>query len=173
MDHTKSLYNGSVKVFRYLLILFALVVPTGLLAGERVSATNYYVVNQELFEAGNSVWFWTEDNVGSFTVNEGPLESGFSRRVGSGFSGPSGAGVTGEGICIYGEGEDTFTMTWKVESFGKNNWIIVEGTGKYFGISGNGTTKTRVASNFSNSHTVYQTGKAKLNFLTEIRNLFL
>lgn len=39
-------------------------------------------------------------------------------------------------------------MTWKVDSFGKNSWIIVEGTGKYRGISGNGTTKTRIASEF-------------------------
>ena len=49
---------------------------------------------------------------------------------------------------MYGEGEDTFTMTWKVEAPGKNSWRMVDGTGKYRGISGSGTTKTRVASKF-------------------------
>ncbi len=135
-------------MFRLSLVLFAFLFSTGSFAGERVLATNFYVVNQELFGAGVDRWFWTEDNVGSFKVKEGPLDPGFARCVGSGFAGPDVAGVTGSGICIYGEGEDTFTMTWKVEAPGKNSWRMVDGTGKYHGISGSGTTKTRVASKF-------------------------
>ena len=135
-------------MLRISLILFALAAPTGLFAGERVSATNFYVVNQEIFPAGPNLWFWTEDNAGSYTVTEGPLDPGFARCVGSGFSGVHGAGVSGDGVCIYGEGEDTFTMTWKIEGFGKNSWRIVDSTGKYLGMSGSGTTKTRIDSKF-------------------------
>ena len=132
-------------MFRVLLLATAIMVPTGLAAGERVSATNFYVVKQEQFNAGTEV-FWAEDNIGSFTVSEGPIDPRFARCVGSGFGGPG--GVQGDGICVYGEGDDTFTMKWKIESFGHNTWQIVHGTGKYAGMSGQGTTKTRVESKF-------------------------
>lgn len=128
-----------------LLIVTAIIVPASVFAGERVSATNFYVVKQERFSAGDEV-FWTEDNVGSFTVSEGPIDPGFARCVGAGFGGPG--GVRGGGICIYGEGADTFTMKWKVEGPGVNSWHIVSSTGKYAGMTGKGTTKTRVDSKF-------------------------
>jgi len=130
---------------RLLLAVMAIIVPASALAGERVSATNHYVVRQERINAGDEV-FWTEDNVGSFTVNEGPIEPGFARCVGSGFGG--GGGVQGGGVCVYGDGADTFTMKWKVEGLGFNSWRIVAGTGKYAGMSGQGTTRTRVDSKF-------------------------
>ena len=132
-------------MFRILLILTAIMMPSCLFAGERVSATNFYVVKQETFSAGIET-FWTEDNIGTFTVSEGPIDPGFARCVGSGFGGPD--GIRGGGICVYGEGGDTFTMEWKVEGFGVNSWRIVTSTGKYKGMSGKGTTKTRVKSKF-------------------------
>ena len=68
---------------RILLAAAILIAPQVAMAGERVSATNFYVVKQERFNAGHQV-FWTEDNVGSFTVSEGPIDPGFARCVGSG-----------------------------------------------------------------------------------------
>ncbi len=122
-----------------------LVAPQVLSAAEPVSATNFYVVGQEQIPAGEDV-FWKEDNAGTFTVHDGPIDPGFVRCVGSGFGGPG--GVTGGGICIYGEDQDTFTMRWKVEGFGVNSWRIVAATGKYAGMTGAGTTKTRMKSKF-------------------------
>lgn len=121
--------------------IFLVAIALGANAGERVSATNFYVVKQERFSAGFEV-YWTEDNIGSFTVHEGPIDSGFARCVGSGFG--SQTTVTGDGICIYGENEDTFTMKWEIIDPGVNRWKIVSGSGKYLGMTGNGTTKTRV-----------------------------
>lgn len=130
---------------RFMLIIPALLAPQLLSASEHVSATNFYVVKQELIEAGDDV-FWTEDNGGTFTVHEGPIESGFARCVGAGFGGPG--GVTGGGVCVYGNGEDTFTMRWQVASPGFNTWHIVSSTGKYAGMTGQGTTHTRTNSKF-------------------------
>lgn len=132
-------------MLRSMLIAVVLIAPQILSAAEKVAVTNYYVVNQEQVPAGEDV-FWREDNYGTYTVEEGPIDSGFVRCVGSGFGGPS--GVNGGGVCVYGEDEDTFTMRWEVVSFGVNKWRIVSSTGKYSGMTGTGTTKTRVASKF-------------------------
>ena len=132
-------------MLRSLLVSVVLFAPQSLTAAEKVSVTNYYVVNLEEVPAGEDV-FWKEDNYGTYTVDEGPIDSGFVRCVGSGFGGPS--GVSGGGVCVYGQEEDTFTMRWEVVAFGVNNWRIVSSTGKYSGMTGSGTTKTRVASKF-------------------------
>lgn len=128
-------------MFRFVLVAVLLLVPHGLVAGERVSATNYYVLNQEDFNVGGDT-FWMQDNVGTFTVSEGPIEAGFVRCVGSGF------GLRGGGICIYGKSLDTFTMKWDIVGFGENKWHIIDATGKYAGMRGRGTTKTRLKSKF-------------------------
>jgi len=132
-------------MLRSMLISVVFLAPQCLTAAEKVSATNYYVVKQEQIPAGEDV-FWKEDNYGTYTVDEGPIDPGFVRCVGSGFGGPS--GVNGSGVCVYGENEDTFTMRWEVVSFGFNKWHIVSSTGKYSGMTGTGTTKTRVASEY-------------------------
>ena len=130
----------------FLMCCAVLSMASSAIAGERVSATNFYVVKQEQIPAGNGSVFWTEDNVGTFTVKEGPIDPGFARCIGSGFGGPG--GVEGDGICVYGEGEDTFTMKWKIVGVGSNEWKIVTATGKYAGMTGSGTTKTRVDAKF-------------------------
>jgi hypothetical protein len=128
-------------MLRSLLIVAALLAPASAAAAEYVSATNYYVVRQENFDAGGEV-FWTQDNSGSFTVDEGPIDPGYARCVGSGFD------LSGGGICVYGDADGTFTMKWTIEAFGFNRWRIVAGTGKYAGIRGEGTTRTRVDSKY-------------------------
>lgn len=132
-------------MLRSMLIFAVLLAPQSLFAAEKVSVTNSYVVNYEEIPAGDDV-FWKEDNSGTYAVHVGPIDSGFVRCAGSGFGGPG--GVSGGGVCVYGEGEDTFTMRWEVARFGVNNWRIVSSTGKYLGMTGTGTTKTRVASKF-------------------------
>ncbi len=132
-------------MIRFALPVAVLLIPQVTSASERVSATNSYVVNQNQIAAGPDV-FWQEDNSGTFTVSEGPIDPGFVRCVGSGFGGPG--GVTGGGVCVYGQDEDTFTMRWKVVSFGTNSWQIVASTGKYAGMVGEGTTTTRINSKF-------------------------
>ncbi|MCU9838224.1 hypothetical protein OEZ49_10645 [Ruegeria sp. WL0004] len=132
-------------MFRIVLCAAAVLVPQYLIASEKVSATNFYVVKQEQIPAGENV-FWKEDNYGTYTIHEGSIDAGFVRCVGSGFGGPG--GITGGGVCVYGAHEDTFTMRWEVVSFGFNKWQIVSATGKYSGMTGSGTTRTRVASQF-------------------------
>lgn len=132
-------------MFRSMLFAAVFILPQCLTAAEKVSVTNYYVVNQEQIPAGEDV-FWKEDNFGTYTVHDGPIDSGFVRCVGSGFGGPS--GINGGGVCVYGEDQDTFTMRWEAVGFGVNNWRIVSSTGKYSGVTGTGTTKTRVASKY-------------------------
>jgi len=126
---------------RFLILIVLLLVPHSLVAGDRVSATNFYVLNQEDINVGGVV-FWQQDNAGTFKVSEGAIEAGFVRCLGSGFD------FDGGGICIYGTGPDTFTMRWKVTGFGMNRWHIIDATGKYAGMRGHGTTKTRVKSKF-------------------------
>jgi hypothetical protein len=132
-------------MFRSILVSALLFAPGCLVASEKVSVTNSYVVNSEEIPAGNEV-FWKEDNSGTFMVHAGPITPGFVRCVGSGFGGPD--GVSGSGVCVYGDGEDTFTMRWEVVRFGVNTWRIVSATGKYAGMTGSGTTRTQVASKF-------------------------
>jgi len=131
-------------MLRSMLISAVLIAPHCLAAAEKVSITNFYVVNQEQIPAGEDV-FWKEDNYGTYTVEEGPIDPGFVRCVGSGFGEPS--GVSGGGVCVYGEEADTFTMRWEVVSFGVNNWRIVSSTGKYSGMTGSGTTKRTYVGN--------------------------
>ena len=63
-------------MLRSMLIPAVLFAPHCLTAAEKVSATNFYVVNQEQISAGEDV-FWKEDNYGTYTVDEGPIDPGF------------------------------------------------------------------------------------------------
>lgn len=132
-------------MFRTFLLSALLLSPQVLAAGEKVAVTNFYVVNYEEIDAGADV-FWIADNSGTYTVSKGPIEPGFVRCVGSGFGGPG--GVNGGGVCVYGDEEDTFTMRWQVVRPGFNKWQIVSSTGKYYGMTGAGTTSTRTSSKF-------------------------
>jgi hypothetical protein len=63
----------------------------------------------------------------------GPLECG-----GAGYWDKDGS--WGEGICVYGAGENTRVTAWKQDKGKKaGTWRILSGTGTYAGMTGEGT----------------------------------
>lgn len=113
------------------------------LAQETFEVNNIYRMNQESFQLKDKI-FYTQDNDGYFEVVQGPVEEGPVRCIGSGFGFQDGTNSI-EGICIYGEGEDTFTMEWKAGQQGAaNSWVITTGSGKFHGITGEGIATTSV-----------------------------
>jgi len=112
-------------------------------AEERIELNNIYPLNQEYFQLSDSIYF-TQDNRGYFEVLDGPLEDGPARCVGGGFGTRNGENSI-QGVCVFGEAEDTFTMHWKAGERGEaNTWVIVGGTGKFDGMTGEGIATTGV-----------------------------
>lgn len=112
-------------------------------AQERIELNNIYPISQESYQLYDSIYF-TQDNRGYYEVIEGPLEPGPARCIGAGFGAQNGMNSI-EGICIFGEGDDTFTMRWKAGNQGAaNTWVIVDGTGKFKGMTGEGIATTDV-----------------------------
>lgn len=128
---------------RTLTFLVILCLPFCAAAGERVAGTNSYVIHQQNWHAGDMT-YWRLDNAGTFDVSAGPLTPGFVRCIGAGFG--SARGVTGEGICIFGKDDDTFTWHWEAHRDGPNTWEVIDATGKYRGMTGSGRAITRVES---------------------------
>ena len=113
------------------------------LAQETFEVNNIYRMNQETYQLADKI-FYTQDNDGYFEVLQGPIEEGPVRCIGSGFGNQDGTGSI-EGICIYGEGDDTFTMEWQAgEQGAANTWVIETGSGIYAGITGQGIATTAV-----------------------------
>ena len=113
-------------------------------AAERIEINNIYPLNEESFQLADRIFF-TQDNRGYYEVVEGPLENGPARCIGSGFGFRDGLNTI-TGICVFGEGEDTFTMSWKAgEQGAANSWKIVDGTGRFAGMTGEGIASTGTA----------------------------
>jgi len=112
-------------------------------AQERIELINIYPLDQEYFQLSDSVYYM-QDNKGYFEVVQGPLEEGPARCVGGGFGLQNGENSI-QGVCVFGEAEDSFTMRWKAGEQGKaNTWTIVGGTGRYEGMTGEGIATTGV-----------------------------
>ena len=112
---------------------------------QRIEINNVYPLNQENFDLGDHIFHLT-DNTGGFEVIEGPVDGGPARCLGSGFGFEDGTNSI-NGICVFGEGDDTFTMRWKAGEKGEaNTWEIVTGTGRYEGMTGSGIATTDIAS---------------------------
>lgn len=125
------------------LALAGVLISSPALAQERIEINNIYPLNQEYFQLSDSVYFM-QDNRGHFEVVEGPLEGGPARCVGGGFGAQNGENSI-QGVCVFGEGEDTFTMRWKAGEQGKaNTWSIAGGTGRFDGMTGDGIASTGV-----------------------------
>ncbi|MFC6639779.1 hypothetical protein GV827_21680 [Sulfitobacter sp. JBTF-M27] len=112
-------------------------------AEDRIELNTIYPLNQEYFQLSDSIYYM-QDNRGYFEVVDGPLEEGPARCVGGGFGAQNGENSI-QGVCVFGAGEDTFTMRWKAgEQGGANTWSIVGGTGKFDGMTGEGIATTGV-----------------------------
>ncbi len=117
---------------------------SGANAQERLEINNIYPLNQELFQLSTKAYLF-QDNVGFYEVIEGPLEEGPARCIGGGFSERDGVNSI-EGICIFGDGEHTFTISWKAgEQGAANTWNVVAGTGRFAGMTGEGIATTGVS----------------------------
>lgn len=124
-------------------ILMMLLGTTAMGAQQRIVLNNIYPLQQENFELSDGI-FHVTDNQGYFEVVEGPMEAGPVRCVGSGFGYRDGTNSI-NGICIFGAGEDRFTMRWKAgEKGGPNTWTIAAGTGKFAGMTGEGIATTGI-----------------------------
>lgn len=127
----------------------ALVIGASLAAGaaqaeQRIEINNTYPITQESFQLADRV-FYTQDNRGYFEVIEGPFTEGPARCIGSGFGLQDGRSTV-TGICIFGEGEETFTIVWEAGQQGAaNSWTVVDGTGRYRGMTGSGIATTNIA----------------------------
>ena len=125
------------------LALAGVLISSPALAQERIEINNIYPLNQEYFQLSDSVYFM-QDNRGHFEVVEGPVEGGPARCVGGGFGAQNGENSI-QGVCVFGEGEDTFTMRWKAGEQGKaNTWSIAGGTGRFDGMTGDGIATTGI-----------------------------
>jgi hypothetical protein len=127
-----------IKTTALVITLSALLSPLSGIAGESVNGQNYLVLDNQAWPTGEQSGFYLFNGSGVSNVINGPTETGAIECHGSGFWGAEGS--RGEGICLHGAGDDTYTSTYKME-LGANNgqWQILGGTGKYAGISGEGT----------------------------------
>ena len=129
-----------------ILMLILIFGPSFALAGERISGTNTYVRKEQTWPIENGV-YWQQENFGTFTVAEGPIEPGFVECLGAGFGMAN--GIKGEGICIFENDEGTFTWTWQAIPGELTQWQVAGGTGKYKGMTGSGTAASRIQSEFT------------------------
>jgi hypothetical protein len=133
-----------MRILQIVSLLVILCVPASA-EQQRIEINNIYPLNQENFDLGDHIFHLT-DNMGGFEVVEGPMDDGPARCLGSGFGFEDGTNSI-TGICVFGEGKDTFTMRWKAgEKGAANTWEIITGTGRYDGMTGSGIATTDIAS---------------------------
>jgi hypothetical protein len=124
------------KLFALLLILS--LVPLSSVMADNASGQNFLVLENQAWPTGEESGFYHFNGTGISNVLSGPTETSAIECHGSGFWGAN--GNRSEGICVHGSGDDTFTSTYKTELGAENGqWNILNGTGKYAGISGSGT----------------------------------
>jgi hypothetical protein len=128
---------------RAVMVLVLMLFPLTANAGEKVSGTDFFVVDEQRWETGNGSGYWMWHGTGVTEVKEGPLpETSAIECHGAGFWDKDGS--WGEGICIEGAGGDTRISHWKQEK-GQDmgQWEYLRGTGTYAGITGGGTYKSQ------------------------------
>lgn len=116
-------------------------VPAASLAAEPISGTNSMVVETTGFATSDDGGYWMTNSQGVTLFDDSRFEPEAVECHGSGYW--DNEGGWGEGICLYGAGDDTRTSSWKLEKGSDvGTWAILNGTGKYEGISGHGTYTT-------------------------------
>ena len=125
---------------RILLILTFVLIPFITLAGEKIKGTTFYTEDTQSWETGNGTGYWIWHSKGVEHPTEGPLGTNPIECHGAGFWDKEGS--WGEGICVIGTDDDTFTSHWKTDKGQEvTQWKYLTGTGKYKGIKGEGTSK--------------------------------
>jgi hypothetical protein len=123
---------------RLMLSLVLLLFPLTAIAGEKVSGTNFFVVDNQSWETGDGTGYWIWHGEGVHYSAEGPLGTVPTECHGAGFWDPNGS--WGEGICVTGSGDDVRTVRWWNEKGEKtHHWENLSGTGKFAGMTGQGT----------------------------------
>ena len=86
--------------------------------------------------------YWIVKFEGISNVSSGPVDTMAVSCDGAGFWGAD--GVKGQGICVHGAGDDTFTLRWEAAPGAvENQWQILSGKGKYLNLTGQGVAKTQ------------------------------
>ena len=125
---------------RLTLYLVLVLLPVTALAGEKVKGTDFFVVDEQSWKTGNNTGYWIWHGKGVSQPLSGPFESEVIECHGAGFWDKDDS--WGEGICMHGSGDDTRTTGWKRDKGQKvGQWKILTGTGKFEGITGQGTYK--------------------------------
>ncbi len=111
-------------------------------AGEKFAATNYYVTDTKTWLTGEKTGYWMSKFTGVSQVLHPPVDTLAVECNGAGYWGTG--GVSGNGICVHGTGDDTFVLRFEAQAGAKaNSWKILSGRGKYKGLVGKGTATTK------------------------------
>ena len=121
-------------------------------AGELMSGTNTYATDQRTWQTGEFAGYYMYDSIGTFEPHAGSMPSGPVECHGAGFWTPE--EILGDGICIFGETPNRWTVAFEMDpgnQFDARNveryrrrgtWTVVHGTGKYVGMTGTGSFMT-------------------------------
>ena len=128
-----------------------LAIPGSASAGDLISGTNTYTTVERWWNTTDGSGYYMYDSEGQFGAMSGPIPDGPVECHGAGFWSPK--MIDGEGICIFGAPPDRWTVQFKnelmpraargTEAFRRKGvWTVVNGSGKYFGMTGYGTFAT-------------------------------
>lgn len=121
-----------------LAFFLTLLVSLPAFAGEKVKGVNFLVVDQQTWPTGEASGYWMYQGKGVQQTREGGSDTGPLECSGAGYWDKDGS--WGEGICVYGVGENTRITSWKQEKGQKaGKWKILNGAGTYAGMTGEGT----------------------------------
>jgi len=121
-------------------------------AGDLIAGTNRYETDMRSWPTGLHAGYYMYDSQGEIEIHSGPIPGGPVECHGAGFW--TEKEIDGNGICIFGAAPDRWTVAFEMEkgnAFDKQikntyrrrgAWKVVEGTGKYWGMTGEGTFVT-------------------------------
>ena len=128
---------------------FGAVLAGSAMAGEMISGTNTYVTEERTWKTGQNSGYYMYDSTGTYKARSGFIPDSPVECHGAGFW--TSEEIKGEGICIFGEGLNRWTVAFKMapgEKFNaqtiepyqrRGTWTVVRSTGKYAGMTGSGS----------------------------------